>query len=85
VYEVKGGSGNPAYVHFCGTCGSTMWTKSPLGPDMVVVKVGVLDGDVLEKFMPKVEVFTARKPGWIKSVDGAGQFDEAFPMPPPSQ
>lgn len=80
MYEIKGGSGNPAFVHFCGNCGSTMWTKSPLGPNMIVVKVGVLDGDVLDKLAPKAEVFTSRKPSWVKSVDGAGQFEESFPM-----
>lgn len=80
VYEVTGGSGNPAYAHFCGNCSSTMWTLSPLGPNMVVVKVGVLDGDGLEKLAPKAEVFTSRKPGWVKCVDGAIQFDYAFPV-----
>lgn len=80
VYEVKGGSGNPAYAHFCGNCSSTMWTLSPLGPNMIVVKAGVLDGDGLEKLAPKAEVFTSRKPGWVKSVDGAMQFDYAFPV-----
>ncbi|KAE9962124.1 hypothetical protein BLS_000785 [Venturia inaequalis] len=80
VYEVKGGSGNPAYAHFCGNCSSTMWTLSPLGPNMVVIKVGVLDGGDLEKLAPKAEVFTSRKPGWVKCVDGAIQFDNAFPV-----
>jgi hypothetical protein len=47
---------------------------------MIVVKAGVLDGDVLDKLAPKAEVFTLRKPGWLKSVDGAGQFEGAFPM-----
>lgn len=49
-------------------------------PDITVVKVGVLDGDVLEKLTPKAEIFTSRMPGWLKSVDGAAQFEEAFPI-----
>jgi hypothetical protein len=49
---------------------------------MVIIKVGILDGDVLEKLAPKVETFTSRKPSWVKSVDGAGQFEEGFPAPP---
>ncbi|KFY15299.1 hypothetical protein V492_02093 [Pseudogymnoascus sp. VKM F-4246] len=82
VYEVQGGSGNPAFVNFCGNCGSTMWTKSPLRPDIVVIKVGILDGDALEKMAPKLETFTSRKPSWMKSVDGAMQFENGFVAPP---
>ena len=82
VYETKGGSGNPAFVNFCGNCSSTMWTATPLRPDKVIIKVGILDGDVLEKLAPKAETFTSRKPSWVKSVDGAGQFEEGFPAPP---
>jgi len=81
VYEAKGGSGNPVFTNFCGNCSATMWTATPLRPDMVIIKAGILDGDALEKLAPKVEMFTSRKPSWLKSVDGAGQFEEA----PPSQ
>lgn len=47
---------------------------------MVVVKAGVLDGDGPDKLAPMAEVFTSRKPGWVKCVDGAMQFDKAFPV-----
>ncbi|KFY84800.1 hypothetical protein V500_08977 [Pseudogymnoascus sp. VKM F-4518 (FW-2643)] len=82
VYEAEGGSGNPAFVNFCGNCGSTMWTLTPLRPDIVVIKVGILDGDALEKLGPKLETFTSRKPSWMKSVDGAAQFENGFVAPP---
>ena len=49
---------------------------------MVVVKVGILDGDALDRLSPKVETFTARKPSWLKSVDGAVQFEKAIAKPP---
>lgn len=82
MYEAEGGSGNPAFVNFCGNCGSTMWTLTPLRPDIVVIKVGILDGDALEKLGPKLETFTSRKPSWMKSVDGAAQFENGFVAPP---
>ncbi|OBT41442.1 hypothetical protein VE00_08085 [Pseudogymnoascus sp. WSF 3629] len=82
VYEAEGGSGNPAYVHFCGNCSSTMWTLTPLRTDMVVVKVGILDGDAMEKLAPKAETFTSRKPSWLGCVDGATQFENWYPKPP---
>jgi hypothetical protein len=49
---------------------------------MLVVKVGVLDGDALERLGPKVETFTARRPGWMKNVDGAQQFEMSYGAPP---
>lgn len=61
-----------------------MWTLTPLRTDIVVVKVGVLDGNVLEKLVLKVETFTSRKPSWMKSVDGAAQFENGF-LRSPSQ
>ena len=49
----------------------------------VAIKAGILDDDdALEKLAPKAEMFTSRKPGWVKSVDGAGQFEEGFQAPP---
>lgn len=49
---------------------------------MVVVKVGILDGDALDKLAPKVETFTARRPSWMKSADGAVQFEKGIAKPP---
>jgi hypothetical protein len=81
-FSGKGGSGNVATISFCGDCSSLMWVTSALRPEMVVVKAGVLDGDALEKLVPKGEMFTVRRPCWVKSVDGAGQFEQAFSAPP---
>ena len=79
MYEAQGGSGGQVLVNFCGSCSCTMWTATPSRPDLVVVKVGILDGDALDKLAPKVETFTARKPSWLKSVDGAVQFEMGYP------
>ncbi|KAL5347662.1 hypothetical protein ACLOAV_007071 [Pseudogymnoascus australis] len=78
VYEAKGGSGNPAFVNFCGNCSSAMWTETPLRSNIVVIKVGILDGDALEKLAPKLETFTSRRPSWVTSVDEATQFENGF-------
>jgi hypothetical protein len=80
VFEAKGGSGNPAYVNFCSNCGSTL---TPMRTEIVVVKMGILDGDAFEKLTPKVESFTSRRPSWVNCVDGATQFENGFPKPPP--
>ena len=82
VYEGQGGSEDLVLVNFCGNCSSTMWTATPSRPDIIVIKVGILDGDVLEKLTPKMEMFTTRKPSWVKSVDGAIQFENEYSAPP---
>ncbi|KAF7556504.1 hypothetical protein G7046_g6274 [Stylonectria norvegica] len=82
VWEAEGGSGNPVYTNFCGNCSSTMFAKTPNRPDIVVVKVGILDGDAIERLTPMVETFTSRKPGWLKQVDGTIQHENGYPAPP---
>ncbi|KAF2104994.1 hypothetical protein NA57DRAFT_71189 [Rhizodiscina lignyota] len=82
TYKVTGGSGNPALRQFCGTCSSTMWTETSMRPDIIVIKVGVMDDGGLAKFTPGIETFTSRKPGWVKEVEGATQFEESFPIQP---
>jgi hypothetical protein len=81
VYEAEGGSGKHVSVNFCGNCSATMWTAPPYLKDIIVIKAGILDGDVFEKLTPKGEVFTSRGPSWMKCVDGAVQFEDAFPAP----
>jgi hypothetical protein len=81
VYEVTGGSGKPAQVNFCGICGSTMWTGTETMPDIIVIKVGILDGDAADRLAPKAETFTSRKPKWLKPVEGTAQFEETYQAP----
>lgn len=49
---------------------------------MVVIKAGILDDGALAKLGPAAETFISRKPGWVKSVEGAAQFAETYPRPP---
>lgn len=78
TYEAKGGSGNPTFRKFCGTCSCVMWNESPKFPDIVIVKAGVIDDGGFEKITPGSESFTSRKPTWVGQVEGAKQFHEAF-------
>ncbi|KAF2667149.1 hypothetical protein BT63DRAFT_458111 [Microthyrium microscopicum] len=75
VYETPGGSGNVTSISFCGNCGCTMWSESPTLADLIIVKIGVLDGDAMEKLKPRGELFTKRRPGWLGDVDGAVQME----------
>jgi hypothetical protein len=80
TYETKGGSGNLALRKFCGICSSTMWTETATLPDLIIIKAGIMDDGGLAKFTPGSESFTSRKPGWVKDVEGAMQFQEKFPV-----
>ena len=50
-------------------------------PGLFNVKVIVLEGDAHEKLAPNVEMFTLRWPSWVKSVDGAEQFEKRILAP----
>lgn len=78
TFEVKGN--NKSLRNFCGTCGSTMWNEATKLPDCVVIKAGVIDDGELAKLTPSSESFTCRRPGWVKGVEGARQFEESFPV-----
>ena len=78
TWETAGGSGMPALRKFCGTCSSLLWIESAKFPEIVVVKVGVLDDGAIAKFVPTTEAFTSRKPGWLGCVEGAQQFEEMW-------
>jgi hypothetical protein len=59
-----------------------MWTESAIVPDLVIIKAGIIDDGGLAKFVPGVESFVSRKPGWVKSVEGARQCQESFEAQP---
>jgi hypothetical protein len=59
-----------------------MWIESPLRPDLIIIKAGIMDDGAFTKFTPGSESFTSRKPGWVKEVEGAMQFEEGFPTQP---
>jgi len=55
-----------------------MWTESAMFPNIVVIKAGIMDDGALANFTPSAESFTCRKPGWVKEVEDARQFEESF-------
>ncbi len=42
-YLDRGDSGNEVQRHFCGTCGSPVYTSQPAAPKLLFVKAGTLD------------------------------------------
>jgi hypothetical protein len=67
-------SGRVVTSHFCGDCGSTLWRDGDSFGDFKVIKAGVMD-DVaaVDAARPAVELFIARRAGWVPAVEGAEQ------------
>ena len=67
--RVKADSGREVPYRWCGGCGVSLWSEGDGG--VMVVKAGTLDGEVEGK--PVVEIFTEKRLGWVRPVEGAGQ------------
>jgi len=72
VYADKGDSGQPVFRHFCGRCGSPIWTAVAAAPGKVVVRVGALDS--MEGLQPQTETYTDHAARWLAPVAGAARF-----------
>lgn len=76
-------SGKDIHLHFCPTCGSTIFAKPDAYQGVVAVKTGILDVEEGEdplqtKFAPTVETWTCNRPQWMKAVEGAVQFERSI-------
>jgi hypothetical protein len=72
-YSRKGDSGGTATMHFCPTCGSTVYWEPQGIPDLVYVAVGAFaDPDFPA---PTVSVYGERKHAWITLPDSIEQLE----------
>lgn len=55
LYADRGDSGAAVHRHFCGTCGSPIYTSLPAKPKVVFVKAGTLDDT--SQLAPKYHVW----------------------------
>ena len=69
-------SGRQITSHFCGDCGSTLFSDGESSGDKKVVNVGIMDDvNALEDAKPAFELFTKRKASWVMDVPGAKKLD----------
>ncbi|KAI9726188.1 MAG: hypothetical protein M1828_001861 [Chrysothrix sp. TS-e1954] len=66
-------SGNALVRGFCSDCGSTMFTKTPLAQQMVIVAMGTLDDK--RGIEVGAEYYTPNKVRCIPGVEGAKVFE----------
>ena len=63
VYEDEGESGKAVHRHFCGKCGSPLYTLADAAPGLVLVKAGTLDDAA--RFPPSMHVYARSKHDWL--------------------
>ncbi len=61
-FESIGESGNAKHHGFCGQCGTNLFGKPTLWPDIIVVYAGSLNNP--SDYQPEVIVWTQEKPSW---------------------
>lgn len=73
-YDVKGDSGKNNRHHFCGTCGSSLYTKLDIMPGAIIIKAGGLDeGKASLGNKVDAEFYVKDRVGYLASVSGAKQ------------
>ena len=59
-------SGNTVDRHFCGTCGSPIYSALSSQPDVLFLKTGTDD----TQFAPQFQVYCETKQNWVELVEG---------------
>ena len=63
-FTKAGDSGRPVARHFCGDCGSPLFTLPPLHPDVVFIKAGSLDDPSVVR--PERQAWTRSRVDWAE-------------------
>lgn len=64
-------SGNLVDRHFCGNCGSPIYSAIASQPDVLFLKTGTMDDT--SSFTPGFQVYCETKQNWVTLVDGVPQ------------
>ena len=64
---------NPVRRHFCGNCGTTVSSVTPLRPGSVIVRAGTLDDPSI--YQPQVAIFTKDKQDFHHIADDLAAFE----------
>lgn len=73
-FDVTGDSGKINKHHFCPNCGSSLYTKLDLLPDVTIIKAGTLDGGAAHMGgKVSTEYYCKSRVKYLAGVDGATQ------------
>lgn len=73
-FEVAGDSGQPVSRGFCPKCGTQMFGKPGIAPQLMAVTAGTLDDS--SWFKPQMNVYAARAFPWIHVSDEVPSFEK---------
>ncbi|TRX98244.1 hypothetical protein FHL15_000889 [Xylaria flabelliformis] len=71
-------SGDVLNRSFCGKCGSPVRVQTGKRPDVLVVPVGIIDGDKAD-FKPELEFYCRGRVDWVDPIENTKAFET---MPP---
>lgn len=77
VYQDTGSSGQPVYRHFCGDCGSPIYSDVVAMPGLAWLKAGTLDDT--SSVQPGAEVWCRSAQPWVMQPSQRARFDENPP------
>lgn len=77
VYTTKGDTGGAVNRHFCGTCGSRLYTTSDLSGPMAIVQCGALDDP--SSINPTAAIYLKDRIAWDHVDPELAQFDSMDP------
>ena len=81
TYQDTAESGNTLLRHFCGGCGSPIYSQREKMPEMMVLKVGTLDDSSGMKLTTNIWTRSARP--WMNIDPAATNHPQNRPAPPP--
>jgi hypothetical protein len=64
-YAAKAASGRTLFRHFCGDCGSPLYSQRESSPERIVVRAGTFDDSSAMKITANIWTRTARPWSWI--------------------
>lgn len=76
-HTVKGDSGRAVTRHFCGECGSQLYSTVESMPGVYFVKLGTLEN--ADDLAPQVHIWVKSRPNWCELPAGAPAFEENPP------
>ncbi len=79
AFETQGSSGLTVKRHFCGQCGSPVYSELQAMPGVAAIKAGTLDDASWAK--PSMQLWCASAQPWVPRMADATSFDTNPPAP----
>lgn len=75
TYSVQGASGGTTTRSFCTTCGTPLFTRGEVVPDLMSIRFAALDDQA--GFKPMVEIWTSSAQPWVALCDDIPHFPQS--------